>query len=237
MSPAVSIRLCISKSKTPQPGAFPAIAGSIMKTLLSRIGSTLVLVVLSAIAGVRLVLDVIGWSTAPDDVGTALTRLDQLLLWILELPWPVPWLSALAAGGWLIYVSWPSQQALPSPDGHEKLPPPREDTSKKREIAKSLDDLYAEGVKHRNEIAAGPALGVKDYSMEEYRQAIDQLGEWSDRTLKVMDNGSVPVRIMSAFRTLNTIRFGQRENLFLKSHVRAIWNEKLERLQKVINSF
>ncbi|MFC3322320.1 hypothetical protein [Mesorhizobium cantuariense] len=57
--------------------------------------------------GVRTALDLVGWSTAPDDVGVAMTRLDQILSWIIGLPWGVPWGFALISTMWLMWVSWP----------------------------------------------------------------------------------------------------------------------------------
>ncbi|MER9831206.1 hypothetical protein NKJ51_22995 [Mesorhizobium sp. M0134] len=57
--------------------------------------------------GVRTALDLVGWSTAPDDVGVAMTRLDQILAWIIGLPWGVPWGFALISTMWLMWVSWP----------------------------------------------------------------------------------------------------------------------------------
>lgn len=59
------------------------------------------------IAGVRTALDLIGWSTAPDDVAVAESRLDQILIWLLSLPLWLPWGFALIATLWLMWVSWP----------------------------------------------------------------------------------------------------------------------------------
>ncbi len=59
------------------------------------------------LAGARTVLDLIGYSTAPEDVEVARTRLDKFLEWLLSLPWWAPWGFALVATIWLMWVSWP----------------------------------------------------------------------------------------------------------------------------------
>lgn len=57
-------------------------------------------------------LDLIGYSTVPEDVTVAQTRLDQALTWFLGLPWWLPWGFALASTLWLIWVSWPRERAI-----------------------------------------------------------------------------------------------------------------------------
>lgn len=63
-----------------------------------------------SLAAIRTALDVIGWSTAPDDFDGAMTKADQIFMWLLALPWFVPWGFALISTMWLMWVSWPRQQ-------------------------------------------------------------------------------------------------------------------------------
>ncbi|MCK0149595.1 hypothetical protein MWU54_06150 [Marivita sp. S6314] len=74
-----------------------------------------------AIAAVRSTLDLIGWSTAPDDIGVAVSALDIFFRWLLTVPWYVPWTFALLSTSWLMWISWPRQPAL-IPKSHEKMP-------------------------------------------------------------------------------------------------------------------
>jgi hypothetical protein len=62
-----------------------------MKLILGRILSAFLTAGGWLIAGARTVLDLIGYSTAPDDVGTAQTRLGQFLDWLLSVPWWSVW--------------------------------------------------------------------------------------------------------------------------------------------------
>ena len=59
------------------------------------------------ITGIRAVLDLIGYSTIPEDKQVATGLLRDFLIWILQLPWWVPWGFALIATVTLIWVSWP----------------------------------------------------------------------------------------------------------------------------------
>lgn len=63
------------------------------------------------LTGARLVLDLIGYSTAPEDIEVAKTR----LVWALELLVVVPWQAffafALISTLWLMWVSWPRYQS------------------------------------------------------------------------------------------------------------------------------
>ena len=52
-------------------------------------------------------LDLVGYSTAPDDAKVALGLSSQALQWLLSLPLWLPWSFAFAATAWLMYVSWP----------------------------------------------------------------------------------------------------------------------------------
>lgn len=80
-----------------------------MGNLVKRLASIFLAVGGWLVAGVRTTLDLVGWSTAPEDMGVAMTRLDHFLLWLLSLPWWVPWGFALVSTLWLTWVSWPRQ--------------------------------------------------------------------------------------------------------------------------------
>src|SRR5688572_14221140 len=70
-------------------------------------------------AGVRLVLDLIGYATAPEDARVASGLLHAFFLWVLSLPWWIPWGFALASTFWLTWVSWPRDRHVssePRPD-------------------------------------------------------------------------------------------------------------------------
>ncbi|UJW73745.1 hypothetical protein [Rhizobium sp. SL42] len=54
-------------------------------------------------------LDLIGWSTAPDDVHVFGRRIDQLLDLVFLAPWWLPWVFAFFSTGFLMWVSWPRE--------------------------------------------------------------------------------------------------------------------------------
>lgn len=85
-----------------------------MKLVVGRIISALVSAGGWLLVGVRSVLDLIGYSTIPDDAKVAATRLDQFFLWLLGVPWWVVFGFALTSTMWLTWVSWPRPYALPS---------------------------------------------------------------------------------------------------------------------------
>jgi hypothetical protein len=80
-----------------------------MKLIVGRILSALFTAGGWLLAGARTVLDLIGYSTAPEDVGVAQARLDQFLGWLLSVPWWAVWGFALVSTMWFIWVSWPRQ--------------------------------------------------------------------------------------------------------------------------------
>jgi len=94
---------------------------------LKRLASILLFASGWILAAIRTTLDLIGWSTAPDDVGVAMTRLDQFFAWLLAVPWWIPWGFALLSTGWLMYVSWPRTSTVNQaevPRGGEPIPEP-----------------------------------------------------------------------------------------------------------------
>lgn len=82
------------------------------KLLAGRVVSALITAGGWLVTGARLVLDAIGYSTVPDDVAVAQSRLDQGIGYLVGLPWWAPLGFATIATMWLMYVSWPRQTAL-----------------------------------------------------------------------------------------------------------------------------
>lgn len=68
------------------------------------------------VAAVRTMLDLIGWSTAPDDIPVFGQRIDQIMDAVFSAPWWVPWGFALVSTLWLMWVSWPRVQMSGSPE-------------------------------------------------------------------------------------------------------------------------
>ncbi len=80
-----------------------------MQQALGRIGTFVIVAILWIVVGVRYMLDLIGYATAPDDLRVAVHRVDQLFLWLMSLPsWMVFGAAALLTI-WLAHVSWPRQ--------------------------------------------------------------------------------------------------------------------------------
>lgn len=79
------------------------------RRIFGRVASAVITAGGWLLAGARAVLDLIGYSTVPEDVTVAQTRFDQALTWFLGLPWWSVWGFALITTIWLIWVSWPRQ--------------------------------------------------------------------------------------------------------------------------------
>ena len=78
-----------------------------MRLVIGRIASALIVAGIWLLAGVRTVLDLIGYATVPEDSQVATGLLRDFLLWALSVPWWVPWGFALISTLTLIWVSWP----------------------------------------------------------------------------------------------------------------------------------
>jgi hypothetical protein len=76
-----------------------------MGTFIKRFWQFIVTAVVWAFAAFRIGLDLIGWSTAPDDVGVAVTRADKFLEWMYSLPWWGPLGAAVLLSAWVIWVN------------------------------------------------------------------------------------------------------------------------------------
>lgn len=97
-------------------------------------------------------------------------------------------------------------------------------------IARALDDLYAEGVGHRNQLI--PA--IEKFNQEQERT---KLGEWNERVLAKLDDEYVAMREKSAFRTLDLFQptFHKAPGKSAEQeHLEAMWTEKLARLKIII---
>ena len=81
-----------------------------MGAAIKRLAIYIVPVLFGFIFLLRLCLDLVGWSTVPDDLDVAMTRLDQALGLVLSFPWPILFLLAVGAQAWLMYATWPSAQ-------------------------------------------------------------------------------------------------------------------------------
>lgn len=57
-------------------------------------------------AGARFALDVVGWSTAPDDAKVALGHLERFFLWLMSIPVWMPFAGAVALSAIMI-LKWP----------------------------------------------------------------------------------------------------------------------------------
>lgn len=57
---------------------------------IQRILAILGFLASAVLSGARMVLDVIGYSTLPEDAGVAAGRLDQFVAWLLSMPWWAP---------------------------------------------------------------------------------------------------------------------------------------------------
>jgi hypothetical protein len=106
----------------------------------------------------------------------------------------------------------------------------------RRELAATLDDLYADGAKYRNSLI--PPL-------EHFNRAIDfdkeeaRLEAWNQRALKALEHPLVAVAERSRFRTLDSFQPEHHPMAGKSPHqekIEGIWNEKLKRLRAIIDS-
>ena len=97
-----------------------------MKLVVGRILSAIISSGGWLLLGVRTVLDMIGYSTAPDDAAVAISRLDEFLGWLMRVPWWAVFAFALLSTMWLIWVSWPRPNTATDPlqSPQEEVSPP-----------------------------------------------------------------------------------------------------------------
>ena len=84
------------------------------KLIAGRIFSAIIVAGGWLVAGLRLALDLIGYSTVPDDLKVAQGRVEQAIDYLFAIPWWGPLGFATVATLWLMHVSWPrTQGAVP----------------------------------------------------------------------------------------------------------------------------
>lgn len=114
-----------------------------MGLFVSRVLSFALLALGWVLAGVRWVLDLIGYSTAPNDAAVARGLLEQFLVWLMSLPWWLPWGFAFASTMWLIWVSWPRQRAVAAGSPEESVNKKAADESQRPTSTPEQDDSGA----------------------------------------------------------------------------------------------
>lgn len=102
-----------------------------------------------------------------------------------------------------------------------------------RQARQELDDLFAEGVRHRNKLLA---------PIDRYDDASDRaiLRDWSDLVVQKLNEAGVALNLTSRFRTLNLFTPEHQPIAGRDPHqvkLEAIWNEKLRRLREIIDGF
>jgi hypothetical protein len=120
------------------------------------------------------------------------------------------------------YTRFPINEA--AVQKHPRLAPAR------LAVAKVLDDLYAEGVGHRNELI----LAIENFDHELERQ---KLIDWSNRVIAKSDDEYVAMREKSDFRTLNLfepIFHSSKGKTRQQQDLEAMWTEKLARLKVIV---
>lgn len=69
-------------------------------------------------------LDLIGYSTLPEDAKVAAGIVSRSLDWLLTVPWWATFLFAAGSTAWLMWVSWPRQLMISNSEEKQALPPP-----------------------------------------------------------------------------------------------------------------
>lgn len=95
-----------------------------MKRIIARIASGALVIGGWALVGVRTVLDLIGYSTVPEDSQVATGLLRDFFLWLLSVPWLGPWGFALISTLALIWFSWPRGRTHPEITNPAPVAPP-----------------------------------------------------------------------------------------------------------------
>ena len=185
------------------------------------------LFILKTVSGrnIEYVLEKHGWEKTLDQT------LAELPNWVAAVAKWLP--SGFWLGAFTVLILWGLLEGFYAwrRRGSETLTAPV--TMKKRAIQKALDDLFAEGVRHKNKLI--PPVGNYDDTDE---RAV--LHEWQERALAKLDEAGISVPIMSRFRTFNefdpsyrlAVGKGAEQNL-----LEAIWNERLRQLRVIIDSF
>ena len=118
-------------------------------------------------------------------------------------------------------------ETAPSPDA----PANASAQNSKRELAKTLDDLYAEGVQLRNQLQ-NRLLSPKSGDILEAR---DRFRGWHKEVLLALDNDLISNRRRSRFRTLDLFNPNIISGSSKLEQQEALWNEKLDGLRQIID--
>jgi hypothetical protein len=174
-----------------------------------------------------------GWTDNPSqkwDAGIAAFKAFVTGTWFL---------CAASALGGLTVGLWSRRHKVPSPGALAETKALLERAAElksaqaRRALAKALSDLHAGGVKLRNSVKYGAGDGLDDCFDEE-----GLFKEWNDKVLSVLDNDNITVRESDNFRTLDrfipSVEPQQGRSVGL-THLEAMWNEKLDRLRKIID--
>jgi hypothetical protein len=101
----------------------------------------------------------------------------------------------------------------------------------RRELAKRLDDLYAEGVQLRNKVRnvlRSPKSG-------DILDARDRFRGWHKKVLLALDNDLISNRRRSRLRTLDLFNPSIVGGSSKLEQQKALWNENLDRLRQIID--
>ena len=118
-------------------------------------------------------------------------------------------------------------ETAPSPDA----PANASAQNSKRELAKTLDDLYAEGVQLRNQLQnrlLSPKIG-------DILEARDRFRGWHKEVLLALDNDLISNFRRSRFRTLDLFNPNIISGSSKLEQQEALWNEKLDGLRQIID--
>ena len=101
----------------------------------------------------------------------------------------------------------------------------------RRELAKTLDDLYAEGVQLRNQLQNR----LRSPKSGDILDARDRFRGWHKKVLLALDNDLISNCRRSRFRTLDLFNPNIISGSSKLEQQEALWNEKLDRLRHIID--
>jgi len=132
----------------------------------------------------------------------------------------------------LIETSPPTDtETAPSPDA----PANASAQNSKRELAKTLDDLYSEGVELRNQLRNQLQNRLLSPKIGDILEARDRFRGWHKEVLLALDNDLISNRRRSRFRTLDLFNPNIISGSSKLEQQEALWNEKLDRLRQIID--
>lgn len=199
-----------------QGGTMKLIAGKILSGIIAAGGWILF--------GGRLVLDLIGYSTVPEDLTVAATRLDQALGLFLSIPWWALLVFALISTLWLMWVSWPRTVHSADTTPAQKSPSPQS-------VVASLTDF--DDTKLLFEVNIKPASNLMGALLNDFVVAVSKHPNKSVRSLIQVVQAGIRNPAGEALGRLGRALGGvdQAEGDRLQNLVGWYWNEY--RLQKM----